>query len=160
MYAWIFHYFLPDVISKEASKLASPPHTTTILFHHNSNEFTIIKKEDFLLKCFIEKCSIFTLITNIEGRSPFWIFEKSYFSMSIIIFIGGQTLFAIFFTLAKCNLSFLWDLTIKWIKKMGLSQAFWYERISQIFKMFLNVYTFKNPKVLAWILLMLIRLSF
>ena len=101
MYAWIFHYFLPDVISKEASKLSSSPHhiyTTTILFHHNSNEFSIIKKEDFLLKCFIEKCSIFTLITNIEG-SPFWIVEKSYFSMSIIIFIGGQTLFAIFLLL-------------------------------------------------------------
>ena len=99
MYAWIFHYFLPDVISKEASKLAPSTYSTTILFHHNSNEFTIIKKEDFLLKCFIEKCSIFTLITNIEKRSPFWIFEKSYFSMSIIIFIGGQTLFAIFLLL-------------------------------------------------------------
>ena len=62
MYAWIFHYFLPDVISKEASKLA-PPHTTAaILFHHNSNEFAIIKKNIFSTKKAHRK--VFNLLLN------------------------------------------------------------------------------------------------
>ena len=45
MYAWIFHYFLPDVISKEASKLWCGSPTTTNCYYNIPPELPLAINE-------------------------------------------------------------------------------------------------------------------